>query len=146
VPTGDSDRGLGNDHVSLEPSLLFARNVGDRLTLFGNFGVWIPIDGSDFAGDILRYGVGASYTAVDNGRFSISPVVEVLGWTVLDGAELANPPGVIVDASGDTIVNAKFGVRVGFGGRSDFYVGYGRAITGDTWYRDIVRFEFRILY
>ena len=50
--------------------------------------------------------------------------------------------GAPVDARGDTIVNGKFGVRVG-SGKSDFYVGYGRALTGEVWYKDIIRFEFR---
>lgn len=150
VPTGEADLGLGTDHVSLEPSLLYTSYLSDRLTTFGQFGVWIPVGGTEFAGSILRYGAGVSYTVVDNGCFRVSPIVEVLGWTVLDGFEFANPPGVVLDAEGDTIINAKFGVRVGFGrGRgllrnSDVYVGYGRALTGETWYRDIIRVELRI--
>lgn len=151
MPTGEADRGLGNDHVSLEPSLLYATSLSDRLILFGNFGVWIPIDGSDYAGNILRYGVGASYTAIDNGRISVSPVIEMLGWTVLDGLETVN--GIPTDASGDTIINAKFGVRFGLGGNCggngrigspDLYIGYGRALTGEVWYQDIVRVELRM--
>ena len=57
-------------------------------------------------------------------------------------------------ARGDTIVNAKLGVRAGFGdrcdtgwlSRSDLYVGYGRALTGEVWYKDIVRAEFRVRF
>jgi hypothetical protein len=154
LPTGPSERGLGTDHVSIEPSLLYAGFVSDRLTLFGQFGIWIPIDGTDFAGEILRYGAGLQYLAIDSGRVTVSPVIEVLGWTVLDGKALAFPENVVLDASGDTIVNAKFGVRFGLGGdncgsrgllgRPDLYVGYGRCLTGDRWYQDIVRLELRI--
>lgn len=152
IPTGDPDRGLGTDHVSLEPSILFAQNLSDRLVLFGQFGDWIPVGGTDFAGNILRYGVGVSYNALDNGRFTVAPVVEMLGWTVLGGKELAFPEGVEFDASGDTIINGKIGVRIGFGGgrngsrNSDLYIGYGRALTGEVWYKEILRLEYRVRF
>jgi hypothetical protein len=153
-PTGDPRDGLGTDHVSIEPSLLLASNLSDRLQFFGQFGDWIPVDGTDFAGNILLYGAGLSYTVVDTGSFRAAPVAEVLGWTVLDGQLFAFPEGRVEDASGDTIVNAKIGVRFGFGGvenpgllsNSDLYVGYGRALTGDVWYKDIVRIEYRIRF
>jgi hypothetical protein len=76
-------------------------------------------------------------------------VVELVGWTVLSGKELvppAPPPLAIKDASGDTILNAKFGVRLGLGDWGDMYAGYGRALTGDTWYKDIWRVEFRLFF
>jgi hypothetical protein len=153
-PTGDARDGLGNDHVSIEPSILVASNLTDRLQFFGQFGDWIPIDGTDFAGNILRYGAGLGYTVIDTGSFRVSPITEIMGWTVLDGQQLVLPEGVARDASGDTIVNAKFGVRFGFGGlenpgllsNSDLYVGYGRALTGDVWYDDIVRIEYRLRF
>src|SRR5207237_8087536 len=123
---------------------------GDRLARGSEFRDWIPIDGSDFAGNVLRYGVGLSYLAVDGCRFRVIPVGEIVGWTVLSGKELAD--GSVKDASGDTIVNAKAGVRLGFGSAedrgflsgSDLYVGYGRALTGTVWYKDILRVEYRM--
>ena len=30
------------------------------------------------------------------------------------------------------------------GEQSDVYVGYGRALTGDVWYKDMVRVEYRL--
>jgi hypothetical protein len=51
-----------------------------------------------------------------------------------------------VDASGDTIVNMKAGVRFFTGEHSNFYVGYGRALTGDVWYKDIIRVEMRLVF
>ena len=76
----------------------------------------------------------------------IRPVVEFVGWTVLDGqATFATSPGLfaVEDVDGDTIVNAKFGVRLGIDDRKDLYVGYGRCLTGDRWYEDIIRIELR---
>src|SRR5207249_3574000 len=102
----------------------------------------IPIDGSDFAGNIIRYGVGLTYDVYHSGKFHVAPVTEIVGWTVLGGKELVlGVPGndtsaIVQDASGDTIVNAKIGVRTYFGG-SSLYAGYGRALTGDVWYKDI---------
>ncbi len=55
----------------------------------------------------------------------------------------------------DTVVNAKVGVRIGFGAlalgspyptRSDLYVGYGRSLTGEVWYKNLVRVEYRMFY
>jgi hypothetical protein len=147
APTGDAHLGLGTAHVSLEPALLFLERAGDRLRLEGELRYWAPVGGTDFVGDIIRYGIGVSYGQRPANGFWISPVIELVGWTVLDGKGLQVPvPGVALTdpAAGDTIVNAKFGIRAGQGERGDVYVGYGRALTGDTWYKDIVRVELRL--
>ena len=152
TPTGDGSEGLGTDHVSLEPALLWYRQLGDRLALDAEFRDWIPIGGTDFAGNIIRYGVGMSYWVIQGCRFRAAPIAEVVGWTCLGGKELVGTTGVVRDASGDTIVNAKIGLRLGFGemlpqdffSRSELAVSYGRALTGDVWYKDILRVEYRI--
>jgi len=63
-------------------------------------------------------------------------VTELVGWTVLGGKE-STALNQTVSAKGDTIVNAKFGLRFGLGeasepgalSKADLYVGYGRALT-----------------
>lgn len=153
TPTGDGDKGLGTNHVSIEPALLYYRALTNRITLEGEFRDWIPAGGSDFAGNVLRYGIGTSYTVVNRCNLRVAPVAEFVGWTVLSGKE-SDQVGTIFDASGDTIINAKVGVRTGFGplnetrtlNRSDLYLGYGRALTGEVWYKDVVRLEFRLNY
>jgi len=153
APSGDGFRGLGTDHWTLETELLYDRKLGSRALLEGEFGDFIPLDGTDFAGNVLRYGVGLSYQVYRGPRGYVAPVVEFVGWTVLDGKE-ANNAGVIKSAGGDTIVNVKLGARIGFGdldapgvrNHSDLYVGYGRALTGDVWYKDIVRVELRLRF
>ena len=72
----------------------------------------------------------------------LTGVAEFVGWTVLGGRKVLRP-GPSESAYGDTIVNAKLGARVGLGPKADFYAGYGRALTGQTWYSDIFRIEFR---
>jgi hypothetical protein len=167
VPTGSGERGLGTNHASLEPALLVFQRLSDRLYFSGEFRDWIPIHATDFGGNVLRYGAGLAYNMVLTDRVRIAPVNEFVGWTVLSGKQL-NPgsadPNIIVpnsgqvSAAGETIVNYKIGLRVGFGqynnpgggsglnDRHSFYFGYGHALTGDHWYRDILRVEYNLWF
>lgn len=144
IPTGDADRGLGTDHVSLEPALLLYQRLSDRLALEAELRDWIPIGGTDFAGNVIRYGVGASYDVYRSCHLRVAPVVEFVGWTVLDGKEFS-PDNGTQDAAGDTILNAKIGARVS-GEHNSLYIGYGRALTGEVWYKDIFRLEYRLSF
>jgi hypothetical protein len=149
IPTGDAGRGLGNHHVSLEPAFLLYKSLAERFGLEGEFRYWVPIDGTSFAGDLLRYGVGLHYDIWKTGTSTVSPVAEFVGWTVLSGKESAVTPSGFVsvrDASGDTIVNVKLGLRLKVDSFGDFYAGYGRSLTGDRWYINTWRMEFRLFF
>ncbi len=151
LPTGAGTRGLGTRHVSLEPSLLMWHRYNDRLTFEAEVRDWISIGGSDgFAGNVLRYGLGAGYVLNPCDNRPLSAVVEFVGWTVLNGgnAITTNPPlaTTFVDATGDTIVNAKVGLRYQVNCRGSFYVGYGHALTSQTWYEDVMRAEYRLAF
>lgn len=167
VPTGVGERGLGTNHASLEPGFLVFQRLSDRLYFSGELRDWIPIHASDFGGNVLRYGAGLAYNLVLSDSLRIAPVNEFVGWTVLSGKQL-NPgsadPNIIVpnagpvSAVGETIVNYKIGLRVGLGSynnpgggsglndRHSLYFGYGRAITGEHWYRDMVRVEYNFWF
>lgn len=145
IPTGDAFHGLGTRHVSLEPALLAYQRLSDRLVVEGELRDWIPINGTDFAGNVIRYGVGLGYEVVHSDALRMMPIVEFVGWTVLGGKELTET-GVTLDASGDTIINSKIGVRTYFGHGSDLYVGWGHALTGARWYEDILRVEYRYVF
>jgi hypothetical protein len=154
APTGDADRLLGTGHTSVEPGILYFRRWSDRLSLYGEIRDWIPIGGTqandrDFAGNVLRYGMGFGYDLLNpyyTGHHQrLMAVTEVVGWTVL-GGQVTNPVTFEPEgASGDTIVNAKFGMRYCLNQHS-FYAGYGRALTGDVWYQDIMRLEYRLAF
>jgi hypothetical protein len=154
VPSGDGFRGLGNEHTTVEPAFLLYQRLADRWFLEAELRDWIPMGGTDFESNVLRYGAGVSYLLVNEQRFRIQPVVEIVGWTFLGGNELDPDTGAAVSANGNTIVNAKVGVRFGFGcvtgpwglSPADFGVSYGRALTGDFIYKDIVRAELRLRY
>jgi hypothetical protein len=154
TPSGDGFKGLGTEHWSLEPALLYYRKLSQWLVLEGELRDFIPLGSrDDFAGNVLRYGVGLSYQAFRGSRVRVAPVAEVVGWTVLSGKE-SDEVGTVQQAHGDTIVNVKLGARIGFGdldapgvrNQSDLYIGYGRALTGDVWYKDIVRVELRLRF
>jgi hypothetical protein len=149
IPTGAASHGLGTNHVSLEPAFLLYQRLSERLLFEGELRDWTPVGGTDFAGNVIRYGASFTYRAFERQCWSLSPVFEVVGWTVLGGKETAQV-GVnvfeIVPAGGDTIINAKMGLRLNMGDWGSLYAGYGRALTGDVWYKNIVRVDYRITF
>jgi hypothetical protein len=149
VPTGNATLGLGNNHVSLEPALLEYRRLDERTALEGELRFWAPAGGTGFAGDIVRYGLGLHYDLCRTRNTLTVPVVEFIGWTVLGGKEAVpqpDGPEVIRGAAGDTIVDVKVGVHLKVGTWGDLYTGYGRPLTGDRWYENIYRVEFRLFF
>jgi hypothetical protein len=149
APSGEADRGLGTGHVSLEPAWLLFKRLDDRLAFEGELRYWLPVGGTAFAGDIIRYGAGLHYDLYQTGQFQVTPVVELVGWTVLGGKEsIVQPSGLVTTegAAGDTILNIKVGVHLKIGDWGDFYTGYGRPLTGDRWYENTFRVEFRLFF
>jgi hypothetical protein len=149
LPTGTASRGLGTHHVSLEPGILGFVWLTDRLGLASEVRYWQPIDGTDFAAPVLRYGLGLRYDLVDGDGWRLAPIAEAIGWTVLGGSEsrlLPDGRTAVVDSAGTTVVNVKLGARLDVGDRASLYAGYGQAVTGDRWYRDVFRVEFEWLY
>jgi hypothetical protein len=79
----------------------------------------------------------------------LTPTLTFVGWTVLSGKEaFPQPSGLVTvdDAAGETIVNVKVGMRASSNRFGDVFVGYGRALTGDRWYEDTVRLEWRLAF
>jgi len=160
LPSGDASRGLGTNHSSIEPSLLFYHSLSSRWTAEGQLGYWHPIDGSrgvptvgssSFAGSIFIYGAGISAQVYRNNAISLAPIVELFGWHLLGGFQTQlEPPGPVLGAAaqqdGTNIVNAKFGVRTTIHNHNSVYVGYGRAVTDAAWYRNLVRAEYRYVF
>jgi hypothetical protein len=151
-PTGDARRGMGTNHYSVEPALLYFQRLTPQMTVEGQFGSWLPVGGSagvpvssseGFAGKVLFYGGGAGYDLVPASPFRVTPVVELVGWRVLGGFQTSLQPE---KASGTNITNLKVGVRLGARGPGSFYIGYGIALTDQSWYEDIFRVEYRYVF
>ena len=148
LQSGDSRNGLGTGHASVEPGLLYHRNLSDRAAIATQVSLWIPFGGSDgvpttvdgkFAGSVLSYGIGPSIEVYSSENVSFAPVVELVGWRVLNGYQTTTPS----EAGGTNIVNIKFGARATWANGTSIYGGYGKALTDADWYDDILRFEYR---
>lgn len=152
LPSGDSEKGLGTNHASIEPAFLIYQRASDRVVIEGELSVRLPFGGSapvptaadgKFAGNVLFYGIGPSVEVYRARGFSVSPVIEFAAWHVLSGFVTDPDPNVNPDASGTNIVSLKFGGRIGWKDHASFYIGYGKALTDAKWYDDILRFEYR---
>jgi hypothetical protein len=146
-PTGDGLKGLGVEHFSFEPALLYNQTLSDIVNLEAQVGAVLPSGGSDgiattsekFSGKVLYYGIGPSFEVYRSDALRFAPVVELIGWHVIDGFQTST----LSEADGVNIVNVKVGGRFEFRGRSSVYVGYGHALTDDVWYDDLFRVEYR---
>jgi hypothetical protein len=153
IPTGDAAKGLGNNNANIEPALLFARQMGPRWGIESQLGYFHPFGGSDpvpgtdadsFAGGMIYYGIGPSFDWWENERVRLSPVFEVVGWHVLGGNQTECGDGECSFHDADSnIVNAKVGARLARGAHHSFYLGFGLALTDASWYRSILRGEYR---
>jgi hypothetical protein len=164
IPTGDALKGLGTDHVSLEPALFYHDALSDRAKLEWEFRLWFPVGGAtalgtgaefdptdDFAGPVLRYGIGIGYDVTPESAVRFTPVLELVGWTVTNGIETGSTDGTlstaaIEEAGGTTIINAKIGARFGLRENDSIFVGFGEALTDNWWYERIVRAEYRLVF
>ena len=152
APTGNPMKGLGNSHASIEPAFLLLHRFSDLLISESEFHYWVPVGGPrGYESEVIRYGTGLGYTMFQDEGFIVRPVVEVVGWTFLNGKEqVVLPDGVQspVDhgVGGTTIINLKGGVRFRWDNRFDIYAGYGHALTGAVLYKEIARVEFRWFY
>jgi hypothetical protein len=150
LPTGDGRKGLGTEHGSIEPALLYNEALGERGAFEAQFGVVIPTDGSrglfddsdKYSGSVLYYGFGPSVELYRSEALSFAPVVELVGWYVLGGYQSPE----MTEAEGVTVVNLKLGARFEFAARNSIYAGYGFALTDDVWYDDVLRVEYRVTF
>ena len=149
VPTGDSEKGLGTNHASLEPALVMYHRASDRVAIESQAGLWLPFSGSaglptssedQFAGPVLFYGIGPSVEIYRRESVRFGPVLELIGWRVLGGFQTTP---VLGEANGTNIINLKVGARLSWNDADSIYGGWGRSLTDQRWYEDLLRFEYR---
>lgn len=147
MPTGTTENGLGVGHATIEPGLLLWQKLSDNWLLESEIRDWIPLNGLNYAGNTLRYSLGLSYDAYSNESWSIKPVAELLGWSILRGKESRFINSLPTfqsthDAQG-TILESAFGVRGGWKEDCDWYLGYSIPLTGKSWFEHNLRLELR---
>jgi hypothetical protein len=153
-PSGDGAAGLGTNHYTIEPTLLYYQHLSDRIAIESEFGDTHPIGGThyypgttpptkqNFAGDVLMYGVGPSYRLVDRDRYQVTPVLELVAWHVFSGLQ-TGADNIVQSAAGINVFNIKIGARLNFGNGNSIYAGYGHGVTSNIWYSNLFRIEYR---
>ncbi len=164
APTGRAREALGTGNTTMDFSLLYDRKINDITRLYAEINDWQTLDAVDLRNtnmgpgstsigllsqdaNIMRFGLGLGVDLWSNeDRYkpvTVTGLFETVAWTVLQGVNSPLDTNVpLEDASGDTIVNGKYGMRIS-GKKNSMYVGYGHNWSSDRWYSDLLRIELQ---
>ncbi len=145
IPTGNFSKGLGNGHLSLEPSLLFSLKLSHNTYMQGQISEWIPLGGDpNYSGAILH-----THSSVNHVFCRVLPDVPIIGtlevntWSFQDGAYTDPNLGSNQRSGGRTYVSMGPGLRVFVCNRVDFGAGAAFAVTDQHFAQTVVRVMFR---
>lgn len=148
LPVGNVGKGVGNGHVSIEPSLLFAVKMTSDCYFQGQISEWIPIGGDPFyAGSILH-----SHFSLNHVIHRFGPEIPLVGtfetitYSFQDGAYTDALLGPFQGSSGETYVSMGPGVRLFFCDKLDIGFGTNLAVTGDHFSREYYRLSVRMRF
>lgn len=143
IPSGNGLKGLGTEHVSLEPSLLMALNLAPDTYAQAQIAEWIPVGADGGAGAILHYHASLNQVLWRwQPSIPIIGTLEANGWSFQDG-QYTSPTLGQQSASGETYVSAGPGIRVVVCDKIDFGIGSAFAVTENHWGEQTLRSEFR---
>jgi hypothetical protein len=148
MPVGNSLKGVGNGHVSLEPSVLFALKLTCDTYIQGQFSEWIPIAGDPaYMGSIFHTHFSANHVIHRFGPdIPIVGTMELNTFSFQDGNYTHPVLGAYQKSSDTTYVSLGPGIRLFFCDKLDIGFGSAIAATGDhfarEYYRTSVRFRF----
>lgn len=147
VPAGNSRKGLGVGHVSLEPALLFGLALTERDFLQGQAAQWIPLGGDpDYQGALLRWGLAWNRLVWQRDRDNAMTVnLDLAGWSFQDGA-YTDPLLGRRSASGETYLYLGPGTRLLMCGKYEFGIGSLVALTNRHFAQSILRSEIILRY
>jgi hypothetical protein len=148
LPIGNSLKGVGNGHVSLEPSLLCALKLTCDTYIQGQLSEWIPLGGDPtYMGSIFH-----THFSVNHVVHRFGPAIPVVGtmefntYSFQDGAYTDPIQGSFQKSSATTYVSLGPGLRLFFCDKLDIGFGTAFAVSGDSfsreYYRTSVRFRF----
>ncbi len=147
LPSANATKGLGNGHLTLEPSLLIGIKLTPDSYFQGQIGEWIPIGGDpDYSGSILHYHFSVNHTLCEIvPDVPLISTLELNGWTIQHG-RLTDPVFGTERASGETILTAGPGLRLFICDKIDFGIGTAFSLTSARWAEQTYRSEFRIRF
>ena len=148
LPSGDSGKGLGTGHVSLEPALVSALYLCPGSYLQTEFGFRFPIGGqAGSQASVFHYSA-----SLNRELWKCGSSWELVGTLGLDGYQIENG-GYTTDAgatgratSVGSILYATPGLRLGFCDKADFGFGPAFAVTRDRFAQQLLRFEARFRF
>ncbi|QDV23717.1 hypothetical protein Q31a_20220 [Aureliella helgolandensis] len=145
IPSANPRKGLGNAHVSLEPSLLFGVQLSSISYLQLQFSEWIPIAGDrDYSGAMLQYSTSYNRTLLGsvNGT-SLTGTLEYTGTFFQDGAYTDSTSGHAISASNQHAAQLGGGLRLNICNKLNIGFGSLFDISGQSWPGSSVRTEIQ---
>jgi hypothetical protein len=146
APTGNFTKGLGTGHVALEPSLLFAFKLTDRLYAQSELAYLFPLGGDQtYQGPIFHYHGSLNYLLCNCGHdIQLIGTAEMVGYEIEGGAYTDPFTGTPLSAKDiGSIFSMGPGLRLEFCDKIDFGVGGLFSLTNDRMTKDLIRAEFR---
>jgi hypothetical protein len=145
LPVGNFLKGLGNGHVSLEPSVILNVNCGPDSYVQSQLAEWVPLGGTPgYAGALLHYHL--SYNHVLCRPLADVPLIgtmEFNGWSFQNGSYTDPILGANLGASGTTYFSIGPGARLVVCDKFDFGVGTAFSVTAKHWASTVIRSEIR---
>jgi hypothetical protein len=148
LPTGNFTKGVGNGHVSLEPSLIMGLRIAQDTFLQAQIAEWIPIGGDpNYMGAIFHY-----HTSVNQVLARILPDVPLVGTLEFSGYSFQNGSftdpflGPFQKAGGDAYLYLGSGIRLVVCDKIDFGFGMNFALTDRHFASELYRAEFRMRF
>jgi hypothetical protein len=147
LPIGNFGKGIGNGHVSLEPSILTTLRLAHATYLQGQLAEWIPLGGDpQFSGSLLHY-----HLSLNQVLYRLTPdspligTVEFNGWS-FQGGDYSDPYFGPRRASGFSYFSLGPGLRWAFAQQYDIGLGTAFALTDPHFASSLYRLEFRIRF
>src|SRR5262249_39631958 len=146
VPSGNFNRALGTNHVSLEPAALMALKLHPRTYLQSELAYRIPVGGDGtYQGPVLHYHCSLNHLLSSCGHdIQLIGVAELNGYEICGGAYTDPVTGAPLSAKSiGSSISIGPGVRLVICDKIDFGVGSAFNITDDSMGDEILRVQFR---
>ena len=145
IPISNFHKGLGNGHVSLEPSLLMTLKVMEDTYIQFQLSEWIPISGTPgFDGAMLHYHASLNHVLMKpTNDLQLIGTMEFFGYRFQDGLYTTNAAGATASAHDDSYFSLGPGVRLVFCNKLDIGFGTGFSVTNNNLARQLYRTELR---